>query len=262
MRKPAPATIIALVALFVALGGSGYAAVTISGTQIKNRSIAGKKLKKNTVTGTELNESKLGTVPSASNSALLAGLGPSAFLGATATAADSDKLDGLDSTAFLGATAKASDSDKLDGLDSTDFVPGSAVRRVSPITVQATYIGSTTPTPVATIGQLAFIGLCQFGSYSQRLELQIESSAAHSAYADLTKDSYGTTYGDGDMPANTARTLAATFQLNTPTTIFIPVTGEALSVDGHQVSYDLYMAQNAQGATNNQCVFGGSFVVQ
>jgi hypothetical protein len=65
LGKPSPATIIALLALFVALGGPAYAARTINGKVLKKRSVAGSKIKKNTLTGTEIKESKLGKVPSA-----------------------------------------------------------------------------------------------------------------------------------------------------------------------------------------------------
>ncbi|HVD56509.1 MAG TPA: hypothetical protein VNC17_06660 [Thermoleophilaceae bacterium] len=61
----------------MALGGSSYAALTINGKNIKNKSIAGKKLKnrtitqkkvkKNTLGGAVINESKLGQVPSAAD---------------------------------------------------------------------------------------------------------------------------------------------------------------------------------------------------
>jgi hypothetical protein len=57
-----PATIIGLIALFVALGGSSYAVLKISGSQIKNRSISGKKLKRNTLGRVTINESRLGKV--------------------------------------------------------------------------------------------------------------------------------------------------------------------------------------------------------
>ena len=55
------------IALFVALGGTSYAAVVINGKNIKNRSIPAVKMKKNTLGGTEINESKLGAVPNASH---------------------------------------------------------------------------------------------------------------------------------------------------------------------------------------------------
>ena len=54
VRRPTPATMVALAALFVALGGSSYAAITLDGEDIKNRSISGTKLKANTVRSSEV----------------------------------------------------------------------------------------------------------------------------------------------------------------------------------------------------------------
>lgn len=86
-RRPSPALVISLIALFVAMGGVGYAAVKINGKNIKNNSIPGKKLKNsavatkklkngavsnakvknNALTGAKINEATLGEVPSATN---------------------------------------------------------------------------------------------------------------------------------------------------------------------------------------------------
>jgi hypothetical protein len=60
------ANVVATLALVLAVGGTSYAAVQLSGKNLKNRTVAGKKLKKNTVTGTEVKEAKLGKVPTAS----------------------------------------------------------------------------------------------------------------------------------------------------------------------------------------------------
>ena len=49
-RTPSPALVISVIALFVALGGSGYAAVKINGSRLKNKSVSGKKLKNRTIT--------------------------------------------------------------------------------------------------------------------------------------------------------------------------------------------------------------------
>jgi hypothetical protein len=128
-----PSMAVALLALFVALTGTGYAALKVNGRDIKKRSIPGNRLVNNGVTGRQVNEARLGTVPRAQNADTLAGLAPSAFLqdpsaflGAGAKAADANQLDGLDSTAFLGATAKAADANQLDGLDSTAFLGAAA----------------------------------------------------------------------------------------------------------------------------------------
>jgi hypothetical protein len=73
------ANVVATLALFVALGGSSYAALRLSGRDIRNHSITHVDLRKNTLTGREINESKLGRVPSAR-------------LAASATIADSANL--------------------------------------------------------------------------------------------------------------------------------------------------------------------------
>jgi hypothetical protein len=65
LRLPSPAMAVALLALFVALGGTGYAVTKINGKNLKDRSVPAKKLKKDQLSGTEINESKLGKVPSA-----------------------------------------------------------------------------------------------------------------------------------------------------------------------------------------------------
>jgi hypothetical protein len=53
------ANVMSTLAVFIALGGSSYAAITISGSSIKNRSIPAKKLKRNSITGREVRESRL-----------------------------------------------------------------------------------------------------------------------------------------------------------------------------------------------------------
>jgi hypothetical protein len=80
-RLPSPAMVVALIALFVALGGSAYALV-ITGKQIKNGSITGKDVKRNSLTGRQIRESRLGPVPRA---AVANGLSPSGLAKATAT---------------------------------------------------------------------------------------------------------------------------------------------------------------------------------
>ena len=58
VHRPSPAAVVAVVALFVALGGTGYAVSRIDGSQLEPRSVAGKKLKRDTVTRKEVDESK------------------------------------------------------------------------------------------------------------------------------------------------------------------------------------------------------------
>jgi hypothetical protein len=68
------ANVMSTLAVFIALGGSSYAALTINGSTIEKRSIAGKKLQRNTLTGREISESRLSKVPRARNADRLGGL--------------------------------------------------------------------------------------------------------------------------------------------------------------------------------------------
>jgi hypothetical protein len=67
LQRPSPALVISVLALFVALGGTVYAASKINGKTIKVGSIPGNRLKKHSLTGKQINLSKLGTVPAATN---------------------------------------------------------------------------------------------------------------------------------------------------------------------------------------------------
>jgi len=58
-KRPSPALIISLLALFVALGGTSYAAMKVNGKDISNRSIAGSKIKKNVLTTKEVKDKSL-----------------------------------------------------------------------------------------------------------------------------------------------------------------------------------------------------------
>jgi hypothetical protein len=66
------ANVMSTLAVFIALGGSSYAALEISGGSIKNRSIPAKKLKRNSITGREVRESRL-NVPRARRADRLGG---------------------------------------------------------------------------------------------------------------------------------------------------------------------------------------------
>jgi hypothetical protein len=59
------ANVMATMAMFVALGGSSYAAITLTGKNVKNGSLTGKDIKRNSIGGKAVKESRLGTVPNA-----------------------------------------------------------------------------------------------------------------------------------------------------------------------------------------------------
>ena len=70
LSRPSPALIVAIIALIVSMGGTGYAAFTLPnnsvGTkQLKNGSVTAAKVKRHSLTGAQINLKKLGTVPAA-----------------------------------------------------------------------------------------------------------------------------------------------------------------------------------------------------
>jgi hypothetical protein len=74
LRRPSPAMIVAIVALVMAMAGTGYAAFklpknSVGSKQIKKSSVTGAKVKNQSLTGKDIKLKKLGTVPSATNAA-------------------------------------------------------------------------------------------------------------------------------------------------------------------------------------------------
>lgn len=73
-RRLSYANVMSTLAVFIALGGSSYAAVTINGSTIKNRTITASKLRPNTLTGAQIKESRLGRVNRAKTADTLGGV--------------------------------------------------------------------------------------------------------------------------------------------------------------------------------------------
>src|SRR5690349_15785228 len=63
ISRPTPSMIVAIVALVMALGGTSYAAATLSGKSIKKRSVPADRIVSNALTGSQINEGRLGIVP-------------------------------------------------------------------------------------------------------------------------------------------------------------------------------------------------------
>jgi hypothetical protein len=77
--RPSPALVVAVVALFMALGGTSYAALkitgknvansTLTGLDVKNRSLGPQEIKPDSLTGEQIDEAALGAVPEAAHAA-------------------------------------------------------------------------------------------------------------------------------------------------------------------------------------------------
>jgi hypothetical protein len=82
---PSPAMVVALIALVAALGGSAYAAIVVTGKNVKNgsltgvdfkpRSLHGSKLRADSIGGGSIKESTLGPVQALAHQAVVTGAG-------------------------------------------------------------------------------------------------------------------------------------------------------------------------------------------
>ena len=132
-RRPSASLVISMLALFVALGGTGVAQDVVADISAK---IKGKRIAKNAITSKHIKNGTIKDVDVKANTFLTPAAGNAAFqpkgnyqpagnyLAADGKAVDSDKLDGIDSAGFLAADGKAADADLLDGVNSSEFMRG------------------------------------------------------------------------------------------------------------------------------------------
>jgi hypothetical protein len=73
-RRLTYANVMATLAVFIALGGSSYAALTVTGRTVKNGSLTFRDLRRDTLGGSRIKESRLGTVRRARNADRLNGV--------------------------------------------------------------------------------------------------------------------------------------------------------------------------------------------
>jgi hypothetical protein len=105
IRRPSAALVVATVALFVALGGVGYAAATIGSAAIvdnsirskdvRNENLRGKDVRANTLKGDDIDESSLGQVPSAASADSAATAANATNAANAANAANADTVGGI-----------------------------------------------------------------------------------------------------------------------------------------------------------------------
>lgn len=103
-RRPSASMVVALSALFVATSGTAVAATgVLNGSRIKKHSIPGNRLENHAITAKQIDKSKLGIVPSATDAdyATTAGSATDATNATTASAAPISKVTYVTNTAPL-----------------------------------------------------------------------------------------------------------------------------------------------------------------
>jgi len=280
MRKSSPATALAAVALFVALGGAAVAATgdtfilghsnSADATTSLGGTVAGATADIRNASTAASATGLLGRITSPAAGPSTAGVtGMNAGSGAGVVGKNTGGGPGLQSVVSgngvpplaVNSSARVPNlnADKLDGVDAGGFVPSSAVRRVGPVSVTLPNNGSFASPTLATFGQLSFGGYCADNGTTQTASVLVYSSVLHAAFVSVT---------GGTSGAGVEQNLD--FNAGFPVTSFSSVpdgrqtmytgVGTAVSANGHQVSFNVYAGQNIMGLTGQKCVFGGTFV--
>jgi hypothetical protein len=261
MRKPSPAMIVALVALFVALGGAGMAATggnfilghanSATKTSSLSAPVAGGKALQLT------NNNTSNAASTALGLNVAGGHAPFSVNSAVKVAnLNADTLDGVDSSALQRLVSGNCSTDTAvqaiasngSVACSSAFLTSSAFHRFGLQTIAA---GAPNQT-LFTAGQLSFIGICMPAWGQGQSFISLQSSADHAAFT-------GTASSALDLPAGGLQPVIATQGGGGQPDLQL-TDGVAVSADGHQVFFTLLIGQHVGGATGNDCVVGGSFI--
>jgi hypothetical protein len=118
-KRPSPAMIVALVALFVAMGGSSYAAVKISARDINKGAVGTRAIANNSIRSGDIHNATVSGIDVKDDSLTNADIDNTNLSALTAKSADT----AAHATTASKATKadNAANAGKLDGLDSADF---------------------------------------------------------------------------------------------------------------------------------------------
>jgi hypothetical protein len=216
LRAPSPSMIVACIALFVALGGTSYAAIklpansvgtkqikksavtgvkvknaTLTGVKVKNATLTGAKIKDASLTGADIVASTLGKVPSAASadSVVDGAVGPAQF--GTIPGARVRRATAV--TVNTGATAVLS-------YDATDFNVGGVFDSAQPTRMTA---------PVA--GRYLIIATMRWESNAggrRTVALEVNGTAAQIARSNVSP------FLNGGAAFNPEQTAQAVYKLN------------------------------------------------
>lgn len=210
------ANVVSLIALFVALGGTSYAALTISGKNVKNRSLTGKDIKRNSLGPKEIKEGKLGIVPRAQKAM---------HADRAETASKAHRADQASRATTAGRADSAADADTVGGLAPSAFVSADRFFRgfVTARREQTTTVLSYGPYTILLRCLSSFGG----GEYRERAQLVVR--VAETARASSPNPEAAS--GGPSLPAGSEASLGTT-QAAGPSESSFATAGGYLDVSG------------------------------
>jgi hypothetical protein len=220
-RRPSPALVISVVALFLALGGTAYA-LTITGADVKNGSLTGADIRNRSLTDDDLHGRSIkGTLM----------IKDSVGLNAV-------KEQSLDASKFK----------KVKSAESADSIGGATAQRIEAFTLNANESRG-----VANIGPLTLTARCRTEGANQIAEIVVQTNQNDSAIDGATKD---TDFDIGDIVA----LVAAQAPTGTPA-FDQEAAGAVITPDGTEIlGQELYAGVTVLGQAN-VCRYGGLLYV-
>jgi len=262
-RVPSHATLVAYLALFVALGGTSYAALklprnSVGPTQIKKNAVNSAKVKNRSLQAVDFAKGVLtagrtgaagptGTAGPIGSPGATGAEGPRGATGETGTVDTSQFYDKTASDGrFLGLTATAANATQLGGVPATDYQRGGGTTRYVQYSINA---GATTtfaiPSSAATpFGDLQITCSDPASTGTIRASMRV----GRSAFVQVAPTTGGVTGDFYNATTSPSRALASHDHVSL---LLDSISG---SVEDH-VSYDLFFIAGPLGL--NQCNIGG-----
>ncbi|MEX0993378.1 MAG: hypothetical protein WDZ37_05210 [Solirubrobacterales bacterium] len=217
--RPSPALVISVLALFVALGGSGYAI-----SRIPARSVGSKQLKSGAVTASKIRKGAV-TGPKIKKNAILGKYVLESSLG------------------------KVPDADRIDGLDSSTFEQSSKFRRVAVFS-----LANLESRDMVALGPLKLSAKCKINAAGQDdAQIIISTTQERSAFA-----AAGATKPDFGPATPEVERIYSAASGNPTGTVAVEddTAGMAVAADGIQFVSQLWAGVNLFGQAG-RCQFGG-----
>jgi len=216
-RRPSPALVVAMVALFVALGGSAYA-LTITGGNVKNGSLTGADIRNRSLTQTDLKGRALkGTLMI---------------------------KDSVGYNAVKEQVLDASKLRKVKASEDSDRIAGVTGSRIAPFSLEN---NQSKALPAA--GPFTVTARCRTEGADQIAEIVVQTNQNNSAVEGATKD---TVFNIGE----TVALVAAQAPTGTPA-FDQEAAGAAIAPDGAEIlGQELYAGVGVLNQPN-RCRFGG-----
>lgn len=243
--RPAPATVIASIALFVALGGVGYAAATlpknsVGSAQVKNNSIRSGDIRNGNVRNVDLGRNAVQGDAVADNSLGGDKVIESTF-GKVPLARRSDEA--LRSFS-ADSSLHAENADTLDGKDANDFVPASGFPRF------VEFLEAGQERQLATSGPLTLDARCTSSGGTDSIEVRVTSSVAGAREED-----------NGILTAGTPSVvLSNSSSTGTPAYDNDIDDGSTIAPDGSYIGYDGEIFGLGLNLAGHRCVVAGAVV--